>query len=860
MGKLFSIWTLLVLMFCRPALPQLNLPAKPGPSELNDLTLSTESVSATRFVAAHGQRSAIFGYPGQGLEVWAWPFQILDGYHVGFVPEGAATEIPGEQILRRIDYRPQSVTRIYTGPDFIVRETLFVPIDKPAAIVSYEVLGRGKVNLRVRFTPQMNLMWPAAVGGQSTEWSAQLHGYVLRDTTNGYVATASSSDITDHDATENSTIRSGEGLEMVLHPTPTGANAASARLVVVMDAQHSAALGEAAADLLANAQSYEQQAVAHYTELRNRVLQVITPDEDVNRALAWSEIALDQAWVCNPQLGCGEVAGYGPSRPGRRPQYAWFFADDGVVDEEGLLAAGEYQRAREELDFILRYQNKQTGMIWHELSQSASFLDWEHKYPYMFVHVEVTFQFLSAVADYVEASGDVDFARRHWDALQLAYRYCRSILDPVTKLPRIAADKEGSNEQVRESDELSLSATWLDASDAFSRLAAWTTHAAEAADAKQAKEIAAQAIAARYWDESRQFWISGHTVDGTEIFDQSSQPSELLTARVFTPRQNNLILDRIASSDFETDWGTRGLSSATPDFDPNAYAHGSIFALSAARTAQTFWEAHRPATAFAIWDAVVPWTSLDSLGHIHEVAAGDFYHQEMESVPEQTWSSAALLSSAVNGWLGLKVSGMNHTLKLAPHLPPAWDHVAVRNLSVGKARLALELSEQEEKVSVTVMNEGDAVAVVFDPQIPLGAEDLHASCGGETGQVVKEKNDQDQHVRIGFTATPGKTQCSLAFRGGVSLLVPVTEPRVGDPSYGLKVTDVRLNGRVLTVAADVHPAGPAFVEIQTPWVPVSADGGSLSPVGEDRYRITFNESRTSHASAYLHSAVRIHFQ
>lgn len=148
-------------------------------------------------------------------------------------------------------------------------------------------------------------------------------------------------------------------------------------------------------------------------------------------------------------------------------------------------------------------------MIWHELSQSASFVDWEHKYPYMFVHVEVTFQFLGAVADYVEASGDVDFARRHWDALQMAYRYCQSILDPVTKLPRIAAGKQGSNEQVREIDELSLSSTWLDASDAFSRLAAWTAHAPEAADAKQAKEAAARAIAVRYWTNPGSSGLAG---------------------------------------------------------------------------------------------------------------------------------------------------------------------------------------------------------------------------------------------------------------------------------------------------------------------------------------------------------------
>lgn len=30
------------------------------------------------------------------------------------------------------------------------------------------------------------------------------------------------------------------------------------------------------------------------------------------RQLAWAEITLDRAWVCNDRLGCGFVAGYGP--------------------------------------------------------------------------------------------------------------------------------------------------------------------------------------------------------------------------------------------------------------------------------------------------------------------------------------------------------------------------------------------------------------------------------------------------------------------------------------------------------------------------------------------------------------------
>ena len=44
-------------------------------------------------------------------------------------------------------------------------------------------------------------------------------------------------------------------------------------------------------------------------------------------------------------------------------------------------------------------------MIWHEISQSADPADWATRYPYMFVHVDITFQYLIAVERYVSAAG-----------------------------------------------------------------------------------------------------------------------------------------------------------------------------------------------------------------------------------------------------------------------------------------------------------------------------------------------------------------------------------------------------------------------------------------------------------------------
>src|ERR1035437_5032030 len=90
------------------------------------LSLTTDAVAPRRFIAVHGRRALLDGYADSGLEVWAYPVQLIKNYQIGFRPQGMTSEIPGATILRRIVYRPDEITRIYIGPNFIVREKLFV--------------------------------------------------------------------------------------------------------------------------------------------------------------------------------------------------------------------------------------------------------------------------------------------------------------------------------------------------------------------------------------------------------------------------------------------------------------------------------------------------------------------------------------------------------------------------------------------------------------------------------------------------------------------------------------------------------------------------------------------------------------
>ena len=66
------------------------------------------------------------------------------------------------------------------------------------------------------------------------------------------------------------------------------------------------------------------------------------------------------------------------------------------------------------------------GKIPHEIAQTASLVDWFKNYPYGFASADATPLFLIAMDDYVRSSGDVNFAKDHWDNLWRAYQFLQS--------------------------------------------------------------------------------------------------------------------------------------------------------------------------------------------------------------------------------------------------------------------------------------------------------------------------------------------------------------------------------------------------------------------------------------------------
>jgi hypothetical protein len=264
----------------------------------------------THFLSVHGRRAWAGGYANTGLEVWAGALQIADNIHAEFLRSGDVTSISGEQIVSAISVAPSHFSRTYVGPDFSVEEQVWVPLDQPAVLIRYTVRSVHSVQVIVRFHPSLNLMWPAAVGGQETRWDNAHSGYLLTEPSKAFAAALLVPGATAHDEPLNTAHPLEQSDELTVALDEKSPQVLFARLKTGQ--KEASELDLRSAQGLLTSEQWKQDSSKHYEDVLASAVQIDTPDEDLNRALAWAEIALDQDWICTDELGCAYAAGFGP--------------------------------------------------------------------------------------------------------------------------------------------------------------------------------------------------------------------------------------------------------------------------------------------------------------------------------------------------------------------------------------------------------------------------------------------------------------------------------------------------------------------------------------------------------------------
>ncbi len=786
--------------------PELEGPARPG-----------------SFLADIGRRSALLGDEGGAFEVWTWPLKLVRDLHLDFKIPEYDEPIAGASVAQRVIARPEGATVVYSNAAFTVEETLFAPLDEPGAIILLDVRTVRPLDVLVRMSSDFNLAWPGSFGGGSIYWDEERHAFRLFQGGvghyNAWIGSPFATGGTEHPAHDAPMVPS----QFTLRFDPKVATTQYIPIVIAGGAARGDSVWTIYQRLLARAPDYWHERAAHAAAVHDSLLALHSPDAQLNAALDWARVNLDQALSCNPDLGCGLVAGFGKAGPGNfRPGFAWFFGGDAAINSFAMSSLGQFGLVRAGMSFAGKYQ-RADGKIAHEISQAAGRLPWFTEYPYTWYHGDTTPFWILADYEYWLASGDSAYLRSLWPGIVKAFRWSAATDadgDGLMDNPKAGA---GAIEVGGLGDDLHtdiyLAGVWVAALNGLRDMAAAFGDEAVTRDASALFEKARASLERRFWMPAAGRYAfalleppakpapgarpaagdAGYaTVEGGFRLNDALTiwPTTAMSFRLLDPLRVDRMLAEISGAELTTDWGTRTLARDHRLYDPLHYNNGTVWPFVTGFVALAHYRYHR---AWAGWELVrdVARTTFDfSRGHNPELMSGAFYRPLDTAVPDQYFATSMLVTPLVRGLLGLEADAPRHAVTFAPHLPAEWDSLAVSGFHVGDDRLAVTVHRRPGVYTVSLTRAGAAgrsLQVHLSPALPLGAAVRRILVDGRDQPVRAETTPHDVHPLVEVPLASA-AQVTIEYAGGFDVIAPAPRVKPGDPAGGLRVLDFRRTG------------------------------------------------------------------
>jgi glycogen debranching enzyme len=814
-------------------------------------------VRDSEFLCAVGQKSAVFGNESGTIEAWVYPLKLLRDFSLIFHVDD--DDIPASTLARTIIARPESTSLVYVGDTFRVIETFLAPVHDPGVIIRLEIETEAPLEIEAVFRRDFQLEWPAGLGATWENWDDTRHAFVFGEEQKAYSAFVGSPTAT---ATlrETNTNYDTSGLSgFRLGPVEKGK---ASKLIVLAGSASGAADAEATyKKLTEQADALESDSAQYYQGYLQRTVNVTLPDDELQKAYDWSRISVAQGLVTNPQYGTGLVAGYRTSGASQRPGFAWFFGRDALWTSFALNSDGDFESAKMALQFLTQFQ-REDGRIPHEIAQTGYLVDWFKKYPYGWASADATPLYIIAVEDYVQSSGDLAFAREHWNNVHKAYEFLRSTYG-ATGLPRNFGVGHGWVEGgplLPVQSELYQSGLGAEAIRCLSELAKLTGHDDEAKSL--ADEFTAQKAKVNevFWLEEKQRYGFGVYEDPKTVSEATVLSTVPMWFGLLDAARSKKTITDLASVHHATDWGMRIISDQSPLYSAGGYHFGSVWPLFTGWAAVGEYNYHQ---AHAAWENLRANSLLaldGSLGHVTEVLSGTYYQGLSTASPHQIWSAAMVVSPLLRGLFGLKTDALTHALTLAPSLPADWNSFTLENVRVGTAATNVEFHRTDAEITLEVQRSGTGdVVLEFEPELSLRATVVSATLNGRPIAYKLLPNDTDQHLQVHFPISEGRNVLRVQVRHDFAVTYSSQLPNPGAQSEGLRILSESWSSArdALTLNLEGVAGKPYELLVSSTKEIASVEGGTLRKMGNVVDAVLVSPG--SAAGAYVRGTLVFHF-
>lgn len=805
------------------------------------------------YLGVEGRRAAALGTEQGDFEVWAWPLKLVHGLTLSFQTPLYADPVRAQDVARTVEVTPAGATITYSHAAFTVRERIFAPTDEPAIAIVLDVEAVRPLEIVASFTSDLQLAWPGGLGGQYILWNDSLKAFELTESRRQFNALIGSPFATRAttnptwsvpDAPSQMRIAVGDQgpVAMPRWQEPAGrlVNVVARGIPLVLVGQIAprdtvlatyrrvlARLPELYAERVAHADSVVASAVGF-------------GDTATDRLARWAELNLDEALVCNPDLGCGPVAGYGPSGPGgSRPGFGWFFGGDAAINSFALASVGAFGLERQYLSFFARYQ-RTDGKITHEIAQSAARVPWFTDYPFPYWHGDTTPFWILAIGELFRASADTAFVASLWPNVRRAYQWCAGTVgaDGLMQNSRagVGAIEVGSLGAGVQSD-IYLAAVWVEALRRVGEMAGALGDTALAADAARRFAPARHSLEERFW-MPRAGRFAFAILSGDSLNDNLTVwPATAMSWHLFDEQRGQAMASALARATISTDWGGRTLASESPLYDPLHYNNGTVWPFVTGFLALAEYRYHNPYAARAQLEAVGRTFDLWGLGRNPEVFSGSSFEPLETAVPQQFFATSMYLTPLVRGAFGVEADAPRGVLTIAPHLfDQPGDH-AVHGVRVGGAVLDITLRVTDSSFAATVRRAGGTdtpLVLHFDPALAPGAVVREVRAGGAPVRFQAAATGRDVHCSFDVPlARSAAVDVVVRHTPGWRLVLPGTPPARGDRSSGLKVVDAHLDDGILVVGLEGRAGAAYQLEVHKPNGRIGIESVRFAPGGGD---------------------------
>ncbi len=668
------------------------------------------------FFGVYGRKASVMGkIDGSSFEAWIYPYKIFHDYKINIIDNGNKINMFSK--LSSYNISDYFIKRKFTGESWKIEETIFTSYKNPFVFIVYNINNLNDIELEITFKPDLSPMWPASLGGKFSWWN-QKGFFVLSEAKwknfafIGFPKGEKEGRLPAHKLPGGKLkyrIKLKKGKHRIIVPISAGFGRYEDIEKYFISKKD-------------NADKELKNRVNYLKDFKENHLNITSSDKDFDFAINSSIMKINFAFVDNPFLGKGLVAGYGLSENSERPGFAWFFGGDGVINSLSILDYGDFATVQKEIEFLFKYQRKD-GKIPHEISQGARFINWFKDYGYAYFHGDTSLYFAILLGEYLRYSGDIGFIKRYKNKIKLLMDWIINSdkdRDGIveTKYAGTGASETGPLRKKRIKTDILLAGLSVKSWEELEFIWRQLNEKKRYKISKRFYKIGSEKFESLFWNKGKGYYNYAVKekggIDEITIWQAIPMRFEVIN------RERGKKAGKIISSPLlSSDWGARFLSSKSKYYNPLSYNNGAVWPFLTGFSSMALYKYGNPYHAYSLLKTNINIIKDFDYGYATELLSGYSYIPLDQSVNNQIWSYGTTISAFVEGLLGFSPNVINKTIVLTPSIPFDFKNIDVNNLRIGKGSLDIDYKFKNNQIIYSLyLKNLKNYKLIFKPFIP----------------------------------------------------------------------------------------------------------------------------------------------